>query len=367
MSTLLAIETSCDESSASVVTHEPGARQAKVLSNAIFSQVELHRRFGGVVPEVASRNHLERLPHVVDEALQSAGVGFAHLDAIAVTTSPGLIGALLVGVSAAKAYAYGLNRPLLAVNHLSGHLHSLFIEGQKSCPIFMPEDLPAVVCLVSGGHTNLFSVNRLPPEPLNAKLLAQSRDDAAGEAFDKTAKLLGLPYPGGVLLDRLATKGDSARFDFPRPLRGEHLEFSFSGLKTAVANQLSSLGFTPHRSGPPPASGSPEGQLLWDFAASIQEAIVDCLMEKIHLAVRVERARSVAIVGGVSANSRLRARLLHELAMPVRFPDLQYCTDNAAMIGAAAAFAFERGQGISGKNVLGVKASASSHQGPEFW
>jgi N6-L-threonylcarbamoyladenine synthase len=354
---ILAIETSCDECSASVL--ERSGRWAKVRSNVIFSQVDLHRRFGGVVPEVASRNHLDMLPPVIDEALEKAGVKLSDLNAIAVTQTPGLIGALLVGVSAAKAMAYALEIPLVGVNHLMGHLHSVFIDGQPSCEGVSEKNLPLLACLVSGGHTNLYLIKGLPPHALEAELLGTSRDDAAGEAFDKCAKLLGLPYPGGIYLDKLAQTGKRDAFDFPRALPGKQLEFSFSGLKTAVANMLRKRGYEPHVFGNLHKEKLPQGEELANFCASAQEAIVDALIRKIKLALSQTGARGLAVVGGVSANSRFRERLNQEIKVPVFIPEKQYCTDNAAMIGSAGIFMFERGEILTGEALLTASAYTS--------
>lgn len=356
---ILAIETSCDECSAAVLTRSEDGRSARVRSNVIFSQIDLHRRFGGVVPEVASRNHLDMLAPVVDEALETAGVGFGDLAGIAVTNGPGLIGALLVGLSASKAYAYALRIPLVTVNHLEGHLHSIFLEGQKSCPLPGESRVPLLACLVSGGHTNLYLIRDFPPRALLAQRLSQSRDDAAGEAFDKCAKLLGLPYPGGVHLDRLARGGNPAAFKFPRPLPGKNLEFSFSGLKTAVLTELKRAGFVPHVWGEPDSSKLPQGTVLADYCASIQEAIVQTLMKKIRLALEQTGAKSLAVVGGVSANSRLRALLAEKARVPTLFPDHAYCTDNAAMIGACGLFMLERGEVLEGGALLRANAFSS--------
>ncbi len=363
MARILAIETSCDECSAAVL--ERTARFVTVRSNVIFSQIELHSRFGGVVPEVASRNHLEMLSPVIDEALEKAGTSFKELDAIAVTQRPGLIGALLVGVSSAKAIAYALGRPLIGVNHLEGHLHSIFIDGQKSCEKLSQAQLPLVACLVSGGHTNLYLIRNLPPLALHAEKLSDSRDDAAGEAFDKCAKLLGLPYPGGVHLDRTAKGGNAKAFDFPRPLPGKRdLDFSFSGLKTAVATTLKKNGFEPYGAGAtwgtkPDPTKLPQGQLLADYCASIQEAIVQTLLRKIQIALRETGARGLAVVGGVSANSRFRELLGQNVRVPVFFPEHQYCTDNAAMIGACGLFMLERGETLTGDALLAANAFSS--------
>lgn len=365
MKKILAIETSCDECSAAVV--ERSARFAVVRSNVIFSQIDLHRRFGGVVPEVASRNHLEMLPPVIDEALEKAGVQFDDLDGIAVTQSPGLIGALLVGVSAAKAIAYALGKPLVGVNHLEGHLHSVFIDGQKTCENLSEQNLPLLACLVSGGHTNLYLIRGLPPKALHAEKLSESRDDAAGEAFDKCAKLLGLPYPGGIHIDRTARSGmgDPKAYDFPRALPGKtNMEFSFSGLKTAVATMLKNEGFEPYGVGSswgtqPNPSSLPQGKQLADYCASIQEAIVQTLVRKIKIALKATDARGLAVVGGVSANSRFRELLGTEVKVPFFFPESQYCTDNGAMIGAAGLFMLERGETLIGDALLAASAQSS--------
>lgn len=362
--TVLSIETSCDECSAAVV--ERTSRFVKVRSNVIFSQIDIHKRFGGVVPEVASRNHLEMLSPVIDEALETAGVGLKDLSAVAVTQRPGLIGALLVGVSTAKALAYALKLPLVGVNHLEGHLHSIFIDDQSQCQGISEKNLPLLACLVSGGHTNLYLIKNLPPAKLQAEKLSESRDDAAGEAFDKSAKLLGLAYPGGVHLDRLARSGNRMAYDFPRALPGKtNIEFSFSGLKTSVATTLKSKGYEPYGVGAtwgtePDRSKLPQGQELADFCASIQEAIVQTLMRKIKIALKATGARGLVVVGGVSANSRFRELLGSEIKVPVFYPDLKYCTDNGAMIGAAGIFMLERGEGLTGDALLSANAYSSS-------
>lgn len=369
---ILAIESSCDECSASIV--ERSARFVHVRSNVIFSQIDLHKKFGGVVPEVASRNHLEMLAPVVDEALENAGTTFKDLAAIAVTQRPGLIGALLVGVSAAKAMAYALDIPLVGVNHLEGHLHSIFIDrtavpDQSTTPNQPPTpgqpaaisaaNLPLLACLVSGGHTNLYLIENLPPAKLNAQKLSESRDDAAGEAFDKCAKLLGLPYPGGVHMDRLAKTGNAKAYAFPRPMPGKNLEFSFSGLKTALSTTLKNEGYTPHIFGEPDSTKLPQGQKLADFCASAQEAIVQTLLRKIKLALEQTGARGLAIVGGVSANSRFRELLTKNIRIPIFFPEPRYCTDNAAMIGACGLFMLERGEVLTGQDLLAANAFSS--------
>ena len=349
-STVLGIETSCDECSAAVVRHHPsssGPARIEVASVATYSQIQIHRPYGGVVPEIASRNHLETVNQMIDQAIREARIDPKNLDAIAVTNRPGLVGALLVGVSAAKAMAYALKKPLVPVHHLEGHASSVFLDRG-------PEEnelpLPLLLAIVSGGHTNLYVMKTAPelwpPDFLKRSLVGRSRDDAAGEAFDKTAKLLGFPYPGGVWIDKTAQKGGNAQaFSLPRALpQKSTLDFSFSGLKTAVALTAQKLK----------NEGSLEERLP-DLCASIQEAIVDALLTKIFLAVREHRCRAVAIVGGVAANSRLRARLdeewmRHGLAVAPLFPKMSYCTDNAAMIAAAGAFRFRQGQMLRGRS-----------------
>ncbi len=368
MSTLiLGIETSCDECSAAVVRHHPdpaGPARLEVLSVATHSQIRLHRPYGGVVPEIASRNHLETVNPMIDQALKDAGLGgaqgAARLDAVAVTNRPGLVGALLVGVSAGKALAYALGKPLVAVHHLEGHAASVFLDrGPAGRPGAGEIPFPLLLAIVSGGHTNLYVAKTVPelwpPDFLKRSLVGRSRDDAAGEAFDKTAKLLGFPYPGGVWIDKTARQGGNPQaFALPRALpQKATLDFSFSGLKTAVALATEKLK----------AEGRLEERLP-DLCASIQEAIVDALLGKIFLAAREHGCRSVAIVGGVAANSRLRERLDAEwarsgLEIPPLFPKSAYCTDNAAMIAAAGAFRFRQGQGLRGDDLLTLNAVAN--------
>ncbi|MBU6480898.1 MAG: tRNA (adenosine(37)-N6)-threonylcarbamoyltransferase complex transferase subunit TsaD [Nitrospirae bacterium] len=308
---ILGIETSCDETAASVLA-EDGA----VLSNIITSQHAVHQRFGGVVPELASRAHIESIEDVSAEALQQAGLSWTDLTGIAVTQGPGLAGALLVGVNFAKALAYALNIPVVGVSHLEGHIASAWLQD----PAF---PLPCVVLVVSGGHTHLYYK---APSGL-CRLLGATRDDAAGEAFDKGAQMLGLEYPGGPSLDRLAQQGNRDSIAFPRSyLKKGSLDFSFSGLKTALLYTLQAI---------------PEqfrAQRAADFAASYQEAIVTVLVDKAFAAARSAGAPALAVVGGVSANSRLRMLLQQRAAsenMRLSLPSLAYCTDNAAMIAAA--------------------------------
>lgn len=302
---ILAIETSCDDTCAAVVT-----REGAVLANLIASQMD-HDRFGGVVPEVASRRHLELLDDVVGAALADSGVTLSEIEAVAATRGPGLIGALLVGFSYAKSFAASAGLPLIPVDHLQGHVSANFLEPD-------PIDPPFLCLVASGGHTFLAKVTgRTGYEVLGATV-----DDAAGEAFDKGARLLGLGYPGGAALDKLARDGDPKAVEFPRSYIGE-LDFSFSGIKTSLLYKLKAL---------------PEGEfddVKADFAASYQAAVVEMLVERVRKAVAVTGIERVAIGGGVAANSLLRESI-QGLGVEVKVPPREYCTDNAAMIAAAA-------------------------------
>ena len=301
---ILGLETSCDETAAAVVTEE-----GEILSSIVASQSELHARFGGVVPEIASRRHLELVSPVVHEALDGAGTTLEEIDRVAVTRGPGLIGALLVGLAAAKGIAWGRGLPLVAVDHLHGHVASLYLQ---------PTDLePPFLCLLaSGGHTLLLDVQ----DRAGFRVVGTTVDDAAGEAFDKGARLLGLGYPGGAAIDRLAQEGDPAAYDFP-VARVPGLDFSFSGLKTALLYAVRDL----------PAAELERRRA--DLAASYQRAIVRALVERTEQAVEKLGSGSVAIVGGVAANSELRSALPDATAAP-----LELCTDNAAMIASAARY-----------------------------
>jgi N6-L-threonylcarbamoyladenine synthase len=299
---ILALETSCDETAAAVVT-----RDGQILSNVVSSQAELHARFGGVVPEVASRRHLELVLPVLREALGEAGTQLKDVETIAVTQGPGLIGALLVGLSAAKAIAWASRLPLVPVNHLHGHVASLYLEPE-------PVEPPFVCLLASGGHTMLIDV----PEPGGFRVLGTTLDDAAGEAFDKGARLLGLGYPGGAAIDELSTRGDPDAYDFP-VARVPGLDFSFSGLKTSLLYAVRDLPddeFDRRRA---------------DLASSYQRAIVRALVGRAREAAEQIGALKIAVVGGVAANSELRAALPE-----AAFAPLALCTDNAAMIASAA-------------------------------
>ncbi len=306
----LGIETSCDETSAAVV--QAGE---VVLANVISTQIPVHRRYGGVVPEIASRQHVEAIVPVVEEALQQAQVDWSAISHIAVTAGPGLVGALLVGLSYAKALAYSLDLPLVGVNHLEGHIYANFLAH--------PVQLPLLCLVVSGGHTDLIYM----PEHGHYESLGRTLDDAAGEAFDKIARALGLPYPGGPEIDRLARQGQETAFDFPRAwLEPNSFDFSFSGLKSAVLNELNRLQ---QKGSPVPVA---------DVAASFQAAVIDVLVTKAIAAALAKKVSVLYVAGGVAANSSLRHKLT-EAAQPhgieVRFPPLQLCTDNAAMIAAA--------------------------------
>jgi N6-L-threonylcarbamoyladenine synthase len=306
---VLGVETSCDETSASVITPQ------KVLSNIISSQT-VHLQFGGVVPELASRAHLKKVIPIVNEALKRAGITFKDLNGLAVTNGPGLIGALLVGVNYMKGLSLALDVPLVGVNHIEGHIYGNFVNGQE-----IP--FPFIALVVSGGHTLIVMVS----EHLTYRILGQTRDDAVGEAFDKVAKLLSLPYPGGPQVDRLARKGNPDEIDFPRSmLRSKDFNFSYSGLKTAVANYLRENG------------SIQSDQHLYNICASFQKAAVEVLVIKTIEAARTYQVRHIALAGGVAANSLLREWMTNEAGkyhLEVFFPPAEYCTDNAAMIARA--------------------------------
>jgi N6-L-threonylcarbamoyladenine synthase len=354
---LLGIETSCDETAAAVVgTTGDAAKPWAIASNVIASQSEIHREWGGVVPEIASRQHVRDICGVVERAMGEAQAGWADIDAIAVTQGPGLVGSLLVGVAFAKAAAAALAKPVVAVHHLAGHIESIFLEHGN-----IP--LPAAVLVVSGGHTSLYFV----PEPGLYRLVGRTRDDAAGEAYDKVAKLIGLGYPGGPAIDRRAASGRDDAVPLPRP-RFTHVdrnapppdletlgrsrrpiaEFSFSGLKTAVVRYLETRG-VPVATGltVPSDAGPLSAQEVDDLCASFQRVVVESLVERTFAAARALGAKSVGIAGGVSANSRLRADALArgtQEALPVFIPRLALSTDNAAMIAAAGLRKLERGE-----------------------
>jgi tRNA N6-adenosine threonylcarbamoyltransferase len=309
---ILALETSCDDTCAAVTW------EARILSNVVSSQAAFHERYGGVVPEVASRHHLELVNAVVAAALEEAGTDLAEVDQVAVTQGPGLIGALLVGLSTAKALAAAHRKPLVPVDHLHGHVAANFLEPDPIVPPFL--------CLIaSGGHTLLAGVR----DPSGFEVIGQTLDDAAGEAFDKGARLLGLGYPGGPAIQKAAEGGDREAFEFPVAMSGRGLDFSFSGLKTALVYKVRDLG--------------PEGteRRRADLAASFQRAIVDQLVAKLRRSARSGEWPAIALGGGVAANAELRDRteaLCEELGLRLKLVPISLCTDNAAMIASAARF-----------------------------
>jgi N6-L-threonylcarbamoyladenine synthase len=312
----LGIESSCDETAAAVV-----GERGRVLSNIVASQAALHEKYGGVVPEIASRRHVERVLPVIEEALAQAGVGLDAIEGVAVTNRPGLIGSLLVGVSAAKSIAYARRLPLVGVHHLEGHLFASFMAEPEARP-------PAVALIVSGGHTELYYVRALG----DYQVMGRRRDDAAGEAFDKGARAMGLTGPGGPAIDRLARQGDPRRVAFPRARTESPFDFSFSGLKTALIRYLEQ---------------HPEEVPSADVAASYQQAIVDVLVERTLTAAEVAGVSWVLVGGGVAANSALQAQMRaagEARGLRVSFPPMSLCTDNAAMIAAAGQFHLERGE-----------------------
>ena len=317
---VLGIESSCDETAAAVV------QDGKLLSNVIASQIKDHSAYGGVVPEIASRKHIEAISPVIAQATTDAGLTLKNMEGIAVTRGPGLVGSLLVGLSAAKALAYGLNIPFVGVNHLEGHITASFLAEKK--PQF-----PFAALVVSGGHTNVYLVK----DYHEFQLLGQTRDDAAGEAFDKAAKLLDLGYPGGVVIDKMAKEGNPRAFDFPRAMK-DSPDFSFSGLKTSLLTMFKKRG------------GHISGEELPDVVASYQEAIIDVLVDKTLKAAGENNITQVVVCGGVAANSRLRLRFADATArigMELFIPPMVLCTDNAAMIAALGEIMLKNGRSDS--------------------
>ena len=316
----LAIETSCDETSCAVI--EDGR---EVLSNIISSQIDIHRKFGGVVPEIASRKHIEAINNIIQESLDKADITFNDLDLIGVTQGPGLVGALLVGISAAKALAYGLDIPLIGVNHIQGHICANYIEHKELEP-------PFTCLVVSGGHTYLLNVKSYT----EYELVGRTRDDAAGEAFDKVARSIGLPYPGGPFIDQLAKEGDKDSIPFPRVyLEDESYDFSFSGLKTAVLNYINQT------------KQKGEEIIIENVAASFQQAVLDVLVDKSFRLAKETGSKRIVIAGGVAANEGLRKMLESrgkKENVEIYYPSRILCTDNAAMIGSAAYYHYINGE-----------------------
>jgi N6-L-threonylcarbamoyladenine synthase len=321
---ILGVESSCDETGIALVQFEPGAGVPSLRAQALHSQVDMHQAYGGVVPELASRDHIRRVLPLARQVLADAGAGLADVDAIAFTQGPGLAGALLVGAGVACSLGAALGRPVVGMHHLEGHLLSPFLSAD-------PPEFPFVALLVSGGHTQLMRVDDVG----SYELLGETIDDAAGEAFDTSAKLLGLGYPGGPALARLAEFGDPDTFDLPRPLlHSQNLDFSFAGLKTAVRTQLHKLG-----------SNVCE-QDRAHLAASTQQAIVDVLCAKSLAALKETQLKRLVVAGGVGANARLREQLnaaCERRQIRVHYPELALCTDNGAMIALAAAMRWQRG------------------------
>jgi len=334
---ILGIETSCDETAVAVV--EDGRL---ILSNVVASQIDLHRQYGGVFPEVASRQHIVTIVPVIRQALEQSGLSWRDMDAVATTYGPGLPGSLLVGLNVAKGLAWSQGVPLVAVNHLEAHIYAnwLALPGQ---PLPLPPSFPAVCLVVSGGHTLL----ALMSDHGAYRVLGQTLDDAAGEAFDKVARLLGLPYPGGPSIQEAAKNGDPAAFALPRAWLGDSLDFSFSGLKTAVLHLVEdseAMGRRGRKLATPLPAGVMRRLAIPDLAASFQDAVVDVLVEKTRRAAMEHRAAEVLLAGGVAANERLRTRMRQALEVPVRIPPPSLCTDNAAIVASAAYWRFQRGE-----------------------
>ncbi|MEK6278927.1 MAG: tRNA (adenosine(37)-N6)-threonylcarbamoyltransferase complex transferase subunit TsaD [Acidobacteriota bacterium] len=322
---VLGIETSCDETAAAVVRDG-----REIISSVIASQVKTHERFGGVVPELASREHLDKIVPIVEEAFESARINPKDIDGIAVTVGPGLVGSLLVGVSYAKAMAFALNKPLVGVNHIEGHIYSVAFENP-------PVEYPALALVVSGGHTNLFFI----PEPGKYKVVARTRDDAAGEAFDKVAKMLGLGYPGGPIIEKLAREGNPKAVKFSLPRMGDGSpDFSFSGLKTAVTKHVRETGLEPATNGREPSQG------IKDLAASFQSVVVRSLVGTTERVAEEYFPKTLIVAGGVACNGALRdasRKAANQMGIPAYFPSPHLSTDNAAMIAAAGTVKLQAG------------------------
>lgn len=327
MTRILGIETSCDETAVAIVRDG-----TEIEANVISSQTDLHAKYGGVMPEQASRAHLRAILPALSEAFADGGADWSTVDAIAVTHGPGLAGALLVGVNVAKGLAFATGKPLLGINHLEGHVYANWLEHLQA-----PE-FPLVALIVSGGHSDLV----LSEGHGQYRRLGRTRDDAAGEAFDKVARMLGLGFPGGPLIERAAAKGDPAAFSFPRAwLEGDTFDFSFSGLKTAVRHQVRDLGLDPDVASPEERS---KKLPVADLAASFQAAVVDVLAAKAARAAHGYGAKALALGGGVAANRTLLRTVEERVQLPVLCPPPRLCTDNAAMIASAAYFRYTSGE-----------------------
>lgn len=326
---ILGIESSCDETAAAVVLNG-----TTIASNVVASQIDLHAQYGGVFPEAASRAHVEAIGFVVDNAMRDAGIDFSRLDAIAVTRGPGLVGSLLVGANYAKGLAVATGKPLLGINHLEGHVYSLWLTQP-----YREVKFPVVILIVSGGHTELL----LMTDHGEYQRLGGTLDDAAGEAFDKVGRLLGLPFPGGPNIERAAINGNAQAFDFPRARLEDAYDFSFSGVKTAVMREATVA--TDGRRNREEHKGVQlrSDVSINDIAASFQRAVVQTLVDKTVKAAKAHDATEIFISGGVSANTALRSAMRQQSELPVRYPPLNLCTDNAAMIAAAGYYRFESG------------------------
>jgi N6-L-threonylcarbamoyladenine synthase len=321
---ILAVESSCDETSVAILKEGK-----EVLANVVLSQIDIHKTYGGVVPEIASRTHVEHMTMVFDQAIKNAQIEIKDIDLVAVTKGPGLIGSLLVGINAATAFAYAHGIKIIGVNHMLGHIYSASIEHDLK--------FPALALLVSGGHTELVYMK----EHMDVKLLGMTLDDAVGEAYDKVARTLGLPYPGGPVVDKLAQEGED-NYNLPRPYLEKHaFNFSFSGLKSAVINLVHN------------AKQRQEVVRINDVCASFQASVLDVLIEKTRQAAEEFQVKQIIIAGGVAANSGLRKRIFKEISnYEIIIPSMQYCTDNAAMIGAAAYYQYQK-EGASKDYLLG--------------
>lgn len=326
---ILAVESSCDETSVAVVKDGK-----EVLSHIVLSQIDIHKIYGGVVPEIASRNHIVHITRVFEQALNDSGVDLNDIDLVAVTRGPGLIGSLLVGINAATAFAFAHNKKIIGVNHLVGHIYAAGIDHEMK--------FPALALLVSGGHTELLYIK----DHMDIKMIGTTLDDAVGEAYDKVARTLGLSYPGGPVVDKLATQGKDT-YDLPRPYMNETFNFSFSGLKSAVINVVHN------------AKQRGEKIDVNNMCASFQASVLDVLIEKTKRAAEIFDVNQIIIAGGVAANSGLRQRIFEEIKdKEIIIPNMTYCTDNAAMIGAAAYYQYKK-EGPNPNYLLGGESTIS--------